>query len=435
MRFYIVTEFQIQHMFDLVLDSLIFHRENDLHTTIKITWHPVCTSHVDLIGTTIMEIENPAVLQEIADNGTHMDIFTDTRNAHLQTADTTNQKIDLYTAGRSVIQCRHDRRVTQGIHLRHNVGLFSVFRMLCFSLDHFYKTVFHPDGRNDQTVPAFRLGISGKHVKDSRCILTKPLITGKNTAVCIKFGCGIVIVSGCQMDISADSVFFSSHNKGDLAVCLQSYQTINYMTACFFQHFGPDDIVFLVKTCFQLHKNRNLLAVFCCLSQRCNDGGIAADTIQCLLDCQYIRIFCRLAHKIHHRIKAHIWMMQEHIPFPDHLENVFIILKCRYCCRFVLRLLELIISIDTINLHQHGQIQRSVDKKDVISVNLKFHFQNIQKPRVHLIFHFQTDHFAPLTLFQLFLDLHQKILRLILIDGKICITHDPVRMCTDHIVA
>ena len=68
-------------------------------------------------------------------------------------------------------------------------------------------------------------------------------------------------------------------------------------------------------------------------------------------------------------------------------------------------------------------------------MNLKFHFQDIQKSGVHLIFHFQTDHLTPLTFFQLFLNFHQKILSLILINGKICITHNSVWMRTDHIIA
>ena len=49
MSFYIIAEFQIQHMQDLFLDGLIFHRKNDLHTTIKVTWHPVRAAHVYLI--------------------------------------------------------------------------------------------------------------------------------------------------------------------------------------------------------------------------------------------------------------------------------------------------------------------------------------------------------------------------------------------------
>ena len=271
MCFYIITEFQIQHMHDLFLDSLIFHRENDLHTTVKVTWHPVRTSHIDFIGTAIAEIENTAVLQEITYDRTHVDIFADTRNAHLQAADAADQKIDPDTTGRSIIQRGNDLRITQRIHLCRNVSLFSLFRMLRFSFDHFYKTVLHPDRCNDQAIPALRLGISGKHVEHGSCILSKPFVTGKDTAVCIKLGCGIVIVSGCQMHISADPVFFSSHNKSDLAVCLQSYQTVNYMAACLLQHFCPDDIVFLIKTRLQFYKNGNLLTIFCSLRKRRND--------------------------------------------------------------------------------------------------------------------------------------------------------------------
>ena len=86
------------------------------------------------------------------------------------------------------------------------------------------------------------------------------------------------------MHITADAVLLPADHKRDLAVGFQAYQTIDDMAACFLQHFCPDDIVLLIETGFQLHENRNLLAVLCCLSQSCDDRRIAADTVKGLLD-------------------------------------------------------------------------------------------------------------------------------------------------------
>ena len=107
------NKFQIKDMDKFFLNFFILYRENDLHTTIKITWHPVCTSHVDLIGTTIMEIENPAVLQEIADNGTHMDIFTESRNSGLQAADPPDDQLDFNACAGGLIKSRNNLLITQ----------------------------------------------------------------------------------------------------------------------------------------------------------------------------------------------------------------------------------------------------------------------------------------------------------------------------------
>ena len=52
-------------MLDLFLNLFIFYREYDFYTAIQISRHPVCTSHIDLFMSAILEIEDPAVLQEI----------------------------------------------------------------------------------------------------------------------------------------------------------------------------------------------------------------------------------------------------------------------------------------------------------------------------------------------------------------------------------
>ena len=143
--------------------------------------------------------------------------------------------------------------------------------MFCFSLDHLQETVFHPDRCDDQTVPALWLRITGKHVECSRRILSETFIAGKDTAVCIKFGCGIVVVTGCQMHITADAGLFSSNDQSDLAVCLETDKTVDYMAAGFFEHFCPDDVIFLVESGLQFHQYRNLFTIFCCLCKRCDD--------------------------------------------------------------------------------------------------------------------------------------------------------------------
>ena len=206
------------------------------------------------------------------------------------------------------------------------------------------------------------------------------------------------------------------------------------MTACFFQFLRPHNIILFIETGLQLNQYGNLFAVLCCLCQCRNDGRISADTVKGLLDGQNFRILRCLTHEIYHRVKTHIWMMQEYISLTDHLENVFIILKFRYRSRLITGCFILIKTFCSVNLHQHGQIQRSIDGKNICVFDIKFHLQNIQQTFIHLIFHFQTDHLAPLAFLQLLLDLHQQVLCLILVNSQIRITHDPVRMGAYHII-
>ena len=67
----------------LRLQCLVLHREQDLHTLIQISRHPVGTSHIDLLMSVIMEIEDTAVLQKITDDRADMDILADTRDSGL----------------------------------------------------------------------------------------------------------------------------------------------------------------------------------------------------------------------------------------------------------------------------------------------------------------------------------------------------------------
>ena len=73
------------------------------------------------------------------------------------------------------------------------------------------------------------------------------------------------------MHITADAGLFSSNDQSDLAVCLETDKTVDYMTAGFFEHFCPDDVIFLVESGLQFHQYGNLFTIFCCLCKRCDD--------------------------------------------------------------------------------------------------------------------------------------------------------------------
>ena len=60
--------------------------------------------------------------------------------------------------------------------------------------------------------------------------------------------------------------------------------------------------------------------------------------------------------------------------------------------------------------------------------------EDFQKSVIHAVFHFKADGFSPLTLFQLLLNLLQKVCRFILLNGQIRISHDTEGMCTDNII-
>ena len=123
--------------------------------------------------------------------------------------------------------------------------------MLRFPADQTHKRVAQPQWCKHKAIPVFRLRIAGKHIKYGGRILSDRFRTRQNATVRVQLCRRIVVISGAKMDIAANAILLSSHDKRNLAVCFQSKQTVNNVTACLFQHFCPDNIVFLIKACFQ----------------------------------------------------------------------------------------------------------------------------------------------------------------------------------------
>ena len=97
--------------------------------------------------------------------------------------------------------------------------------------------------------------------------------------------------------------------------------------------------------------------------------------------------------------------MQQNISFSDIRKNIIVIHQRRNRRRCIFRNLILVKTVKPVHLHQERQIERSRNPEQIILVDIELLFQHLQEPFIHLIFHFQPDHLAPLAFFQLFLDL------------------------------
>ena len=96
------------------------------------------------------------------------------------------------------------------------------------------------------------------------------------------------------MNIAADFVLFFTNDERDLAMRLQPDQPINHMAAGFFQLLRPLDIIFLVKTRFQLNEDQDLFPGLRRRRQRGNNRRLPADAVERLLNRQNVRIARRL---------------------------------------------------------------------------------------------------------------------------------------------
>lgn len=114
------------------------------------------------------------------------------------------------------------------------------------------------------------------------------LVAGEQAEIGINFRGGVVVVAGAEVQVAADAVFLAADNERDFAVGLEAGQTVNDVAAGFFKLLCPVDVVFFVKARFQLDKHRDLFAVFGGFDERRDDGRVAADAVESLLDGEYV---------------------------------------------------------------------------------------------------------------------------------------------------
>lgn len=110
-------------------------REEDLYPFIQVSGHPVGATHVDLFLAVVEEVEDPGVLQEIADQGADADVLTDPRNSHFQTADSADDQLHFYPCCGSFIKSCDDLLIAERIHLRNDMRRFSLSCIAGFPAD------------------------------------------------------------------------------------------------------------------------------------------------------------------------------------------------------------------------------------------------------------------------------------------------------------
>ena len=90
-------------------------------------------------------------------------------------------------------------------------------------------------------------------------------------------------------------------------------------------------------------------------------------------------------------------------------------------------------AVETVNLHQYGEIQRSRDLIDVL-LQMQLLLEDFQQSLIHAVLHLKTDGLSPLPLFQLLLDLLEKIRRLILLDCQVSVSHDTEGVSAHNVI-
>ena len=133
--------------------------------------------------------------------------------------------------------------------------------------------------RDGQFIPLRRIGITRQEIEESRRIDADEGIGRQDADIRIDTGRLAVVVARRQVDVTADAIFFTADDEGNLGVGLEAHDAVNDMAAGFFQLAGHVDIIFFIETGLDFHEDRDLLAIFCRLGQGRDDRRLAADAV------------------------------------------------------------------------------------------------------------------------------------------------------------
>ncbi len=122
-----------------------------------------------------------------------------------------------------------------------------------------------------------------------------------------------VVVAGAQVAVAAQAFFLAPHHHHQFRVGLESEYSVHDVRTGFLQLGGQFDIGLLIETRPQLDDDRDVLTRRRRLDQRGDNGGVAAHSIQSLLDRQHLGIVRRLLDEVGDRPESLKRVMQQHI--------------------------------------------------------------------------------------------------------------------------
>src|SRR5215831_15815591 len=144
----------------------IFQGKEDFDALIKVPRHPISASKVDFLLSSIMEVEDSAVLQETTDNATDANMVADSADARTQRTHSANDQVDVDTCLRRTIK-RHDHvLVKQRVHFGDDVCGASMSCVFRFPIDESDTIFSEVQRRHHQGIIGRVLRISCKETED-----------------------------------------------------------------------------------------------------------------------------------------------------------------------------------------------------------------------------------------------------------------------------
>ena len=135
--------------------------KGDFDAAVQIARHPVGRGEEILGITIIMKIKEASMFEVAVNNRNHPNPFGYARQPRPQAADTTHDKINLYTRLAGGIQLLNHGRVNQTVDLGNDSGRLALQSVFCFAPNPLNHALSHTGGSDQEMMKRLRTGIAG----------------------------------------------------------------------------------------------------------------------------------------------------------------------------------------------------------------------------------------------------------------------------------
>ena len=162
----------------------------------------------------------------------------------------------------------------------------------------------------------------GELQEDLVDVLADRFIGGQQAVVGVKPRRLGVVIAGAEMAVAAQALLLAAHDHHQFGMGLEAEHAVHDVRAGFLQLVRELDVGFLVEARPQLDDDRHVLAGLRRFDQRADDRRIAAGSIQCLLDGEYLRVARRLLDEIRDRPESLERVVQQHVAGAQRREHI-----------------------------------------------------------------------------------------------------------------
>ena len=123
------------------------------------------------------------------------------------------------------------------------------------------------------------------------------------------------------MHVPLDAMRLPSDHDANFAMSLQPLDPVNNVNACSLHLTGPVNIALLIKSRFQLNQGGDIFTILRRADEGVDDRAFFTCPIKCLFDGKDVGVIGRLFNESNHRLKALVWVIQQHTFFGKRLKN------------------------------------------------------------------------------------------------------------------